>query len=450
MKLKKLLSVLLVLTMVLSLGACGASEEGSASTENNTSAGTEATTETTNETTEVTEVKEPITLTMWDVMASDEDSRVIRPIIEDWNAANPDVQIVREGFDVENYKMKLKTAMAANEAPDLIYGWGAGFMEPFVDAGKLLPLDDYLTDETMSQMYQGAATYAQFDGTTYALPYSMWFAAFYCNTELFDQYGVKIPETYDELLEAVAVFRENGVGPIGVGAKDRWTSMFYHNILALRTAGADAVNEALSGTGSYDTPEMLEAAQKLAELVEAGAFIDGAMGLNYDEFVAMFKQGQIPMMLQGTWVAGELELDEYPIKGKAVVRKFPVFDGGAADTEYLGGSIDVYMVNANTADKEAAVRALEYIATEMSRRGYEAGTGLPVFEAEFDESSVDRTTKEAVNLVKDATGFTLAWDTFLVGEDAQLHLNLVQEIFAGIRTPEDFVKEMQTINEKSE
>lgn len=431
MKVKKLLSFILVLIMAMSLFGCGEEASGSG-----TVSGADS--------------DEVITLTMWDVMASDEDARVIAPIIDDWNANNPNIQIVREAYDVENYKMKLKTAMAANEAPDLIYGWGAGFMEPFVEAGKLLPLDNLLSKETTDALMPGAATYAQFDGQTYALPFNMWYGVFYCNTELFEEYDVKIPETYDELLTAVEVFRANDIGPIGVGANERWTAMFYHNVLALRTAGADAVNDALSGKGDYNSPEMLEAAEKLAELVEAGAFIDGAMGLNYDEFVAMFKQGEIPMMLQGTWLAGELEMDEYPIKGKAVARKFPIIEGSGSDTEYLGGAIDVYMVNSETKDQAAAVKALEYIVTEMSRRGFEAGTGLPVYEAEADMSNVDRVTQEALALIEDADGFTLAWDTFLVGEDAQLHLDLVQEMFAGIRTPQEFVDEMQTINEKSE
>lgn len=425
---KRLLSLLLVLTMVLGLSACDSGE------------GSEGPT-----------ADEPITLTMWDVQASEEDSRVIRPIIEEWNAAHPEAQIVREGFDVENYKIKLKTAIAANEAPDLIYGWGAGFMEPFVEAGKILPLDEYLSDEVKENVYNGALTYGQFDDQTYALPFNMWYAVFYCNTELFDTYGIKIPETYDELLTAVEGFRAEGIGPIGVGANERWTAMFYHNALALRTAGADACNAALAGDGAFDSPEMLEAARKLEELVNAGAFIDGAMGLNYDEFVAMFKQGQIPMMLQGTWLAGELEMDEYPeVQGKVVAKKFPIMDGGAADTEYLGGAIDMYMVNNETEHKEIAVQALEFIAQEMSKRGFEEGIGLPVYDAEFDQSQVDRVTKEALELVQDSSGFVLAWDTFLVGEDAQLHLDLVQEMFAGIRTPEDFVAEMQTINEKSE
>lgn len=392
--------------------------------------------------------KEPIELTMWDDMASEESARVIVPIIDKWNADHPDIQIKREAVDVESYKIKLKTAISANEAPDLFFSWGSGFSQPFIDAEKILPLDEYLSDEIKADILPGSLTNCMYDGKTYGLPYNMWYAVFYCNTELFDKYGIKIPETYAELLTAVKEFRANDVGPIGVGVNERWTAMFYHNMLALRTAGAKACQDALEGKASFDTPEMLEAAAKLKELVDAGAFIDGGMGLNYDEFMASFKQGEIPMILQGTWAAGEMEMDEYPVKGKIVAKKFPVIEGAKGDAkEYLGGSIDVYMVNAETEHKAEAVQALEYICREMSREGFLQGIGLPVYKADYDKTKIDRLTLEAAALVEDSTGFVLAWDTFLVGEDAQVHLDLVGDIFAGVKTPEEFVKQMQTVNE---
>lgn len=393
--------------------------------------------------------KEPIVLTMWDEMASEESARVIVPIVEKWNAEHPEIQIAREAVDVESYKIKLKTAISANEAPDIFFSWGAGFSQPFVEAGKVLALDDYLSEDVKNNALPGVLTNVIYDNKTYGLPYNMWYGVFYCNTELFDKYGVKIPETYDELLAAVKTFRANNIGPIAVGVNERWTAMFYHNILALRTAGTELCNDALNKRARYDGPEFLEAVQKLDELVKAGAFMDGAMGLNYDESVSAFKQGEVPMMFQGTWLAGELENPEYPVSGKIVAKKFPVIPGAKGDgTDYLGGSVDVYMVNAQTANKEAAVQVLEYICTEMSKQGYVQGLGLPVYKAEVDQTKIDRLTLEAAALVEDSKGFVLAWDTFLVGEDAQLHLDLVGDIFAGVRTPEDFVKEMQTINDK--
>lgn len=423
----KLLTIVLALVMIISMAACNSEKAEGNSTEGSNT---------------VSETKEPITLVMWDDAAGEENARVIAPIIEKWNAENPGVQIVRDAVDVESYKMKLKTAVAAGEAPDIFFTWGAGFSQPFVEAGKVLALDDYLSDEIMANLKGGVLENCIYDGQIYGLPYNAWYGVLYCNTELFEQYNLEIPTTYDELLSVCEAFRAEGVGAIGVGVSEGWTAMFYQNILAVDAAGADTTNQTLAGNGRYDSEEMLLAAQRLKELVDAGAFIDGYMGLNYDEFMASFKQGNIPMVYQGSWEAGEMTMEEYPVAGKVVAVKFP------SDNNYfLGGAIDIYMVNAESEYKEEAVRALEYIAQEMSKGSFEEGIGLPVYNDELDESSVDPVTAQIIEITSGAEGLVLAWDTFLTPEDAQLHLDLVQELFAGVKTPEEFVAGMQEIND---
>ena len=47
-----------------------------------------------------------------------------------------------------------------------------------------------------------------------------------------------------------------------------------------------------------------------------------------------------------------------------------------------------------------------------------------------------------IDFASKSTGAVLAWDTFLSGEAAERHKSLVQEIFAGQLTPEDFATEM--------
>jgi len=432
--------VALLVLMSLSLTACNGKKE------TETGASKEATKESKEgskeESAEVEKTKEPITLTMWDDAASEENARVIAPIIERWNAENPDVQIVRDAVDVESYKMKLKTAIAANEAPDIFFGWGAGFSQPFVEAGKILELDSYLSEGIKSNLKGGVLENCIYDGKTYALPYNAWYGVLYCNTELFEKYNLELPKTYDDLLNVSKSFREQGVGAIGVGVSEGWTAMFYQNILAVSAAGADETNKALGGTGRYDSDEMLLAAKQLKELVDAGAFIDGYMGLNYDEFMALFKQGDIPMVYQGSWEAGEMVMEEYPVAGKVVPIKFP-----SDNNYYLGGAIDIYMVNSETKYKEEAVRAIEFIAQEMSKGSFEEGIGLPVYNDELDQSTLDPVTAEIIELTSQAEGLVLAWDTFLSPDEAQIHLDLVQALFAGVKTPEEFVAEMQAIND---
>ena len=60
-----------------------------------------------------------------------------------------------------------------------------------------------------------------------------------CNQELFDQYGLKIPETMDEMYEVSKVFVENGITPVSLGEKDKWPGLFPFGILALRYGGVD-------------------------------------------------------------------------------------------------------------------------------------------------------------------------------------------------------------------
>jgi raffinose/stachyose/melibiose transport system substrate-binding protein len=392
--------------------------------------------------------EEVITLTLWDIMVNAEEERVIKPAVDQWNAENPNVQIVRDSLDDEAYKIKLKTAIAANETPDLFFTWGGGFSQPFVDAGKVLPLDDYISQELLDSAITGVLDYATYNDTLYGLTYSQWVGVLYCNQEMFDQYDIEIPETYSELLRAIEVFKANDIGALGVGASERWTAAFYHNVLALRTAGADKVNNILAGNASYESPEFQEAAVKLSELIKADSFNNGHMAMNFDESKALFLAGKIPMYYQGDWVAGECELEDSLVKGKIIATHFPAIEGSAASpADFLGGALDSFMVSANTPHKEEAVRALEFLCEYQSRVGFEEGMGLPVFKNGLDYSNTNPLTAQIVELTQDATGYTIAWDTSLSGQDADLHLNLVQELFAGIITPEEFSAQMQTINE---
>ncbi|MBI9098741.1 MAG: extracellular solute-binding protein, partial [Spirochaetaceae bacterium] len=221
--------------------------------------------------------------TLWTETTDDVNAVAFHKALESAKTDLPNIIIEHDATENEAYKTKIKTAMAADEVPDVFFAWGAGFVKPFIEAGKVVPLDSYLNDGTADRIKGGANTNFTFDGKTYGLTFSQWVASLYCNKELFDKYNVKMPDTYEELLEAVKVFKANGIIPITVGEKDKWPGMFWQNAFAIRTAGADASNAALAGNASFDTPAFARSAELLSELVEAGGFVEGALGLSYDE-----------------------------------------------------------------------------------------------------------------------------------------------------------------------
>lgn len=424
---RKIISLLMVTSLALSMSACGSSS----ATEDKEAKG------------------EVITLDLWQIWATDSDPNKapMEKVIKSWNDSHENVKIKVDVIASESYKTKIKTAVSANEAPDIFFTWGAGFSQPFVDAGKVLPLDEYLNDGIKDKMINGTLDNLTYDGKVYGLPFSVAVGTFYCNEELFEENNLQIPQTYSELLEVSKAFREKGITPFTVGEKNRWPGMFYYDILALREGGAQLSNDALAGKASYEDPALVAAAGKLGELVEADAFNDGAVGLSRDEAEIPFFQGEIPMYYNGSWVASTIERDDSPVKGKIVAVRFPIIEGAAGnENEFLGGVTDTFMISANTEYKEESVEALKFISENLSTELYLAGV-LPAWKVEVDETNINPLTRQIKDIVNGATGFVPAWDVYLTGADADAHKDLVQEIFAEQITAEEFGERMQKINE---
>ncbi len=453
-KVLRILSIVMALVMIAGLAACGAAQEKPAAEAPAANAPAVADEATKAEETKAEETKqlEPVTVklwTLWTESADDSNKKAFYRVLENVKKDHPNITIEHDATENEAYKTKLKTAIAANEAPDVFFAWGAGFVKPFVDAGKVLALDEFLNDGTKEKLAAGNTTNFTFNGKIYGLTAYQWVAALYCNKELFDQNSIKLPETYDDLLTAVKAFRAKGIEPITVGEKDRWPGMFWQNAFALRTATAQTCLDALAKTTSFDTPEFAESAAKLKELVDAKAFISGNMGLTYDEGNAAFLEGTVPMYYIGNWFAGNIQSDDSKVKDKVVALKFPALPGAKGDpNEFLGGSIDGFCVSNDTKVKDAAVLLAKYFPEQMAIDLNNSGEGLPTWNVPAATGEINPVTKQIMALTKDAKGYVLAWDTFLEGAEAETHKNLVAEIFGSKITPENFAKEMQKLNEK--
>jgi raffinose/stachyose/melibiose transport system substrate-binding protein len=436
---KRAVAALLVSAMAFSFAACGGSKTGSSS------AGSTGSEQSANSS---EAKKDPVTLSLWHIWAADSESSKapFEKVLKDFQAANPDIKLNVDATENETYKTKIRAAVAANEAPDIFFYWSGGYMKSFVDSGKLLALNDYLDSDTQAKILPGTTANMTFDNKIYGLPHSMSIGTFFVNKELFQQNNVKIPETYDDLVTAVKAFRAKGITPMAVGAKDTWCIDMYLDILETRQAGYDACYKALSKTGTYEDPGIVEGARRLQELVDLKAFTDGAMGVTRDESEVPFYEGKIPMYFNGSWTIGNVMKPDSKIKDKIDIIKFPALSDKSDVNDFTGGVSEIFVVNANTKHKDEAVKALKYISENFSKEIYMAGAGLPTWNVSVDESKIDPLTLKLVQLTKDAKTYTLWWNTFLEGDDSQLYMNKSSELFAKKITPEQFAKDLQTMN----
>lgn len=389
--------------------------------------------------------KDKINLKVWTIWPSGYFKPIMDDLVAQWNEENPNIQVSVEATENEAYKTKVRTAAAANELPDIFFTWGAGFSKPFVEGGKVLALDEYLNDGTMDKLMAGSLDNFTYDDKVYALPFTMYVGTFFVNQQLFDEHGLDVPTTYDELLATVKTFREKGIDPLAVGGKDLWPTMFYHNILATREGGVQLNINALNGEASFEEAAFTLAATRLQELANADAFMNGYLGLTRDEAEAMFMTGQIPMYYTGSWFAKTL--DAAPeLKENIRALNFPIIEGApGTQDEWLGGIIDTLMVSSSTEHPDEAVAFLKYVTEGLSNGGYQVGAGLPTWTADIDETKIDPLMLEIAKLTENATGIVPVYDLYLEGQQAEVHKSLVAELVVNKITPEEFGARMEAL-----
>ncbi len=379
--------------------------------------------------------------------ATDPYAPAAKKVVEDYQKANSNVKIIVDTNENEAYKTKIKAMAGANQLPDLFSTWGGGFSQPFIQSNSVLAIDNYLTDNIKGKLVNGALNNLTYNGKVYGMPFFLAAGALFINTDLFDKNGVKVPTTYEELLTAIKTFKSKGITPMAVSGKDKWTIAMYFDVMALRAAGPDKIVKTLTKQGSFKDPEFLNAATRFREMIDAGAFSKGAAGITNDEAEVPFYDGKIPMMFKGSWAAGRADAKDSKVAGKIGVISFPAIpDGKGNAKQFTGGAVDGVMVNANTKNKDEAVKFQLYFAENFARESYRIGAAMPAWKIEdVDKSKLPATLVKVVDLTKDAEGFTIWWDTLLAGKDTETYLNALQELFMGTKTPQQFVDSLQTI-----
>lgn len=384
------------------------------------------------------------TLTLWSIATeSDNMHSSYLKAIEEWEEKHEGYKIKFETFENQSYKTKIKSAVAANELPDIFFTFGGGFSQPFAESGKVLPLDDYY--ENYKDLLPEAALKNQtYDGTIYGSTFTTPVSMMFYNKNIFEENNIKVPATYDELLTAVTTLKDAGITPIATSVKDTWVLGMLHDGLTLKSAGATKLQNALlkQEGQSYNDLDMLQSAKAIVELKEKGAFEEGATGLSNDEAVQPFLDGQAGMFFTGSWLGGDINTKSYD-KEAFGVAPIPVLNSeNSSLSDFMGGASDTFMVAKSTKYPEVACDAAFEIAKYISKNAYLEGVAIPAWKVDYDDSEVEPMTKEIAGYTTEANSFTLWFDTLLPAEDANKYLELLQQLYTGGITPEEYVKAM--------
>lgn len=384
---------------------------------------------------------EKIELTMWSP-STDADAfhHAYLTAIEEFEEEHPNITINMEVFENETYKKKIKSAAAGNELPDIFYSWQGGFSQTFAEAGKCLDLDPYYETykEDLPESMVGSAKFV--DGSVYGTAYNVLCSCLFYNKKMFEERGLKAPETWDEFKEVCQTFVDEGIAPLVTSSKETWVLAVLHDALGLKSAGNEKVVKTLTKTGgSYDDPDFLFAAEELKNLVDMGAFVEGCSGISCAEAETMLFTGVAPMMvaLSLTDPANYIEnVEDFDIA------PFPVVNDNAAVTDVVGGASESLMVSADTEYPDQAGYAAFELSKKIATIGYADGAGTSPWLSTPQRDDMTELQKKKEDMVKSATSTVLWWNTVMQGDDATEYLSLLEQLFIGDITPEEFVAGM--------
>jgi raffinose/stachyose/melibiose transport system substrate-binding protein len=446
MKKKSFISLAALSTAaVFTLAACGGndSEEASAGTDNNDNG--EA-------------AQEDVTIDfmhLWPQGSSPDHHRIVEDIISDFEEMHPHVTVELEVLENEQYKNKLQVVSSSNQLPDVGMTWPAGFLEPYVNGELFAPLDDVLEEDNMRDDFVAGTLEAySVDEQAYAMPLELNIAPVFYNEAIFEENGVEVPETYDEFLEVIDTLADNGVTPIALGNRDRWTGSLWYMYLADRIGGSDALNSAIDRSGSFEDERLEEAASRIQEMVDHDAFISGFNGLSDQEAKAEFMNSNAAMYLIGSWdLPNYTTNEEIPQEFRDNIDffKFPEVDGGEGNIDnWVGGPGVGLFVAENSDVKDESKAFVKHFTEEWGKRSVEDAGVIPGTQVNTDEVDLPDLFIDVLDDLNNASDITLFADVQMSSSVAETHLNMIQSLFGEEITPEEFVERHEEALEEDE
>lgn len=211
-----------------------------------------------------------------------------------------DIVIEHEPVVSVNYNSILDIQLSREQGPDLFY------VRPFSVDGNiaryLAPLNDLPIDENYDETK--IAPWKNRVGTYYAVPYVGVVQGVYYNQDLFNRYGISVPETWGEFLDNLEVIRQSDsrITPIANALNDREDSEMFMSIAANFLGGPEGRAQLMRTDGTslcYNNARVVNAFRAIEDVKSYLPVNADAIGSNTSK--ELFFNKQAVMLFGGSW-----------------------------------------------------------------------------------------------------------------------------------------------------
>ena len=366
-------------------------------------------------------------------------------LVERFNEEHDTINIVYEdvltGTFTEN-NQKVRVAMENEAGPHVLGGVDTGAnLQALVSTGQVKDLTEfYRATGLIERIPDNLLAQVSIEGRIYAIPQNMESVGIFYNKDVFAELKLEVPGTFEEYIGVLEAVKDAGYYGYAMGLAGGWPSALMASMFMYSSAGSEYI-DVLSGTQPWtDCDNCLDGLNAFYGMVANEYANPDGLGIDYNQAIDLFYQGQTLMVLNGPWFIDD------------AMSADPDFEIGffylppvnpATDIKTLGG-IGSALIIAEYAPLDAAFKVVEWLTSEeVAVQALRDVAVLPAFSIQVPEDLpplfYQIATETAANVA--LIGF---WPVTYLPPKVFGDMNqIVQGMIGGMLTPEELLSEMQ-------
>ncbi|GAA3407347.1 ABC transporter substrate-binding protein [Paenibacillus hodogayensis] len=228
----------------------------------------------------------PVTLKMWTT-----DSGLLKDYLDAFHSANPNIKVEAEFMgDYDEMAKKVQAGIVSATTPHVVQLGQRHAIPQIADSGKLLPIESFMSKAEIEDVMPGFWQRYTYKGKKWVIPFQSSTPVLYYNKTLFEKNGVKVPDTWDELIEAGKKLAGNGTWGVNLSSDSPW----YFQPMVWNRGGqlikADGTPN-LNGKEAVETLRSIQDAVHVSKVMPPNQIKTSTEDFNAGKLAMLFRSG---------------------------------------------------------------------------------------------------------------------------------------------------------------
>ncbi|WP_168735903.1 ABC transporter substrate-binding protein [Cohnella fermenti] len=323
-------------------------------------------------------------ITLWHMEEPPNRVERFNEIIDQFNAANPDIKVTAQVQSWNDAYTKFPAAIQSGNGPDLLFTI-PDYTTVIKQLGVVQPVDDIVKSlDEKHGFLEAAVTPYQYDDHVWAVPAYGMVQVLWYRKDLLDAAGITPPKTWDELAEAADKLTTGSQYGIALPAsKSMATDQVLYSFLV--TAGAKNIIDG-NNLITFNSENIVKAYEMYAKLLKDSPADSNTY--TWGEPQAQFNAGTAAMAIEKGQYLSTFEEESGRPSTDLGITTMPVADGGEEGSIYYSNAI--MMLTDDSAKQAAIAKFFDYLYDPSNYGNFlnaEPGLFLPVTEDGAAEGS---------------------------------------------------------------